>query len=39
MTATSAPDSPAVSVVEFTDPTLAGRDFELIAQDAVQLQS
>jgi AraC-like DNA-binding protein len=32
-------DRPAVSVVEFTDPTVAGQDFELIAQDAVQLQS
>jgi AraC-like DNA-binding protein len=32
-------DRPAVSVVEYTDPTLAGQDFELIAQDAVQLQS
>jgi len=30
---------PAVSVVEFTDPIVAGQDFELIAQDAVQLQS
>jgi AraC family ethanolamine operon transcriptional activator len=32
-------DRPAVSVFEFTDPTLAGLDFELLAQDAVQLQS
>jgi AraC family ethanolamine operon transcriptional activator len=32
-------DRPAVSVVEFTDPTIAGQDFELLAQDAVQLQS
>ena len=32
-------DRPAVSVVEFTDPIAAGQDFELIAQDAVQLQS
>jgi AraC family transcriptional regulator, ethanolamine operon transcriptional activator len=32
-------DRPAVSVVEYTDPTLAGQDFELLAQDAVQLQS
>jgi AraC family transcriptional regulator, ethanolamine operon transcriptional activator len=30
---------PAVTVVEFTDPTIAGLDFELLAQDAVQLQS
>ncbi len=30
---------PAVSVVEFTDPTEAGQRFEFIAQDAVQLQS
>ena len=30
---------PAVTVVEYTDPTVAGRDFELVAQDAVQLQS
>lgn len=39
MTEPSAPDSPAVSVVEFTDPTVAGQGFELLAQDAVQLQS
>ena len=26
-------------VIEFTDPTIAGQDFELIAQDAVLLQS
>ena len=32
-------DRAAVSVVEFTDPTVAGKDFELLAQDAVQLQS
>jgi AraC family transcriptional regulator, ethanolamine operon transcriptional activator len=32
-------DRPAVSVVEFTDPIAAGQEFELIAQDAVQLQS
>ena len=30
---------PAVSVVEFTDPTIAGQGIELVAQDAVQLQS
>ena len=30
---------PAVSVVEVTDPTEAGQRFELVAQDAVQLQS
>ncbi len=40
MAASSASDDrPAVSVLEFTDPTLAGQDFELLAQDAVQLQS
>lgn len=40
MAASSESDGrPAVSVVEYTDPTLAGQDFELIAQDAVQLQS
>lgn len=39
MAEASAPDSPAVSVVEFTDPTVAGQGFELVAQDAVQLQS
>ena len=39
MTEASAPDNPAVSVVEFTDPTVAGQGFELVAQDAVQLQS
>lgn len=32
-------DLPAVSIVEFTDPTIAGQGFELVAQDAVQLQS
>ena len=32
-------DLPAVSVVEFTDPTIAGQGIELVAQDAVQLQS
>ena len=32
-------ERPAVSVVEFTDPTVAAQDFELLAQDAVQLQS
>lgn len=32
-------DRPAVSVVEFTDPITAGHGIELIAQDAVQLQS
>lgn len=30
---------PAVSVIELTDPTAAGQGIELIAQDAVQLQS
>jgi AraC family transcriptional regulator, ethanolamine operon transcriptional activator len=30
---------PAVSVVEFTDPTVAGQGFELVAQDAVLLQA
>ncbi len=39
MTEDSAPNSPAVSVVEFADPTVAGQGFELVAQDAVQLQS
>lgn len=40
MAASSASDDrPAVSVVEFTDPTTAGQDFELLAHDAVQLQS
>ncbi len=39
MTETSVPDGPAVTVVEFTDPTVAGQGFELFAQDAVQLQS
>jgi AraC-like DNA-binding protein len=34
-----AEDGPAVSVVEFTDPTVTGQDFELVEQDAVQLQS
>lgn len=39
MTEASAPDNPAVSVVEFTDPTVAAQGFEFVAQDAVQLQS
>jgi AraC family transcriptional regulator, ethanolamine operon transcriptional activator len=32
-------DRPAVSVVEFTDPTIAGQGIELVAQDAVKLKS
>jgi AraC-like DNA-binding protein len=32
-------DYPAVSVVEFSDPTTAGEGYELVVQDAVQLQS
>ena len=32
-------DLPAVSIVELADPTMAGQGFELVAQDAVQLQS
>jgi AraC family ethanolamine operon transcriptional activator len=32
-------DPPAVSVVEVTDTTIAGEGFELLEQDAVQLQS
>jgi AraC-like DNA-binding protein len=39
MTEAPAPHSPAVSVVEYSDPTVAGQGFELVAQDAVQLQS
>lgn len=39
MTEASASDSPAVSVVEFNDPTVAGQGFELFAQDAVKLQT
>jgi len=40
MAEASAPfTGPAVSVVEYTDPTVAGQGFELVAQDAVQLQS
>ncbi len=31
--------TPAVTVVDFTDPTAAGAGLELLAQDAVQLQS
>lgn len=31
--------TPAVTVVDFTDPTAAGTGLELLAQDAVQLQS
>lgn len=32
-------ERPAVSVDEFTDPTAVGQDFEVVVQDAVQLQS
>ena len=39
MTEAFTSDSPAVTVEEFTDPTVAGQGFELFAQDAVQLQS
>jgi AraC-like DNA-binding protein len=37
--ASASAGAPAVSVVEVTDPTEAGERFELVAQDAVQLQS
>ena len=37
--ASASAGEPAVSVVETTDPTMAGERFELVAQDAVQLQS
>ena len=39
MTASIAGDQPAVTILEISDPTVAGADIELIDQDVAQLQS